>query len=111
MLWKRVEVRPGEKVVDSGELRAAYQRGVRDERSRRKSHPLMMMLTIVAALVGGAILAIAAYQGSFTEAGQVVDENLAVAAQEARPAALRAAEEGGQVLQEAGRDLQNPDAS
>jgi len=65
------------------DLREAYERGRRDERASRRRHPVAMTLTVIAALVGVVVMALAAVNGSFTRAGGVVDQNLATAATKA----------------------------
>ena len=91
--------------IDSAELRAdlrdAYERGRRDERSTRKRHPIGMTLTFAAALVGVVILALALVNGSFEGAGQTVDNSLSIAAPAASQAASRAASDAGQRLRAA----------
>jgi hypothetical protein len=85
------------------DLREAYDRGRRDERAARKRRPILMTITFVLALIGVAILALAAVNGSFTRAGGVIDEQLNIAAQRAGPAARQAASNAGQSLRDAGR--------
>jgi hypothetical protein len=87
--------------VDRAELREAYERGRRDERSLRKRRPLVMSVTFLLALIGVALLALAAVNGSFTRAGGVVDEHLSVAANRAGPALNQAATNAGQSLHNA----------
>jgi hypothetical protein len=87
--------------VDKADLRAAYERGRRDERAGRKRHPLLMALTFAAAAVGAALLALAAVQGSFSSAGGVVDQQLTTAADRAGPAVRHAADNAGQTLHDA----------
>lgn len=65
------------------ELRAAYDRGRRDEAARRRRSPLMALAVGSAALVGGAVLALAALEGSFQNGGAVVDHQVSKAAQQA----------------------------
>jgi hypothetical protein len=79
------------------EIRAAYERGRRDERARRRRSPIMALAVGSAALVGGAALALAALEGSFANGGAIMDEQVSKAAQQA-----------GQALHDATRD---PDAS
>ncbi|MFL5297456.1 MAG: hypothetical protein ACJ798_13830 [Phenylobacterium sp.] len=66
------------------DLREAYERGRRDERASRRRHPIFMTLTFAAAVVGVVLLALAAVNGSFTQAGSVVDQNLSIAAGQAQ---------------------------
>lgn len=84
------------------DLREAYERGRRDERSTRKRHPVLMTFTFIAAAVGLALMALAAFNGSFTRAGGVVDQNLSVAANRAEPAVRDAASDAGEALRDAG---------
>jgi hypothetical protein len=85
------------------DLREAYERGRRDERAARKRHPVLMTLTVIAAAVGLALMALAAFNGSFGRAGGVVDQNLSVAANKAEPAVRGAASDAGQALRDAGQ--------
>jgi uncharacterized membrane protein YdbT with pleckstrin-like domain len=62
------------------DLREAYERGRRDERSSRRRHPVGMTLLFLAAAVGVIVLALAALNGSFGGAGQAVDASLSAAA-------------------------------
>lgn len=72
------------------DIRAAYDRGRRDERARHHRSPLMALTVGSAALVGGAVLALAALEGSFQNGGAVVDKQVS-----------KAAEQAGQALHEA----------
>ena len=85
------------------DLRQAYERGRRDERAARKRHPFLMTITVVMALVGAVLLAMAAANGSFTDAGRVVDRQLNLAASQAAPAVNQAASAAGENLREAGQ--------
>jgi hypothetical protein len=87
------------------ELRAAYERGRRDERRGRKRHPILMTLMVVVAVLGVVLLALAAKEGSFARSGQVVDDSLNVAAERAQPAAREAAADAGQSLREVGQNI------
>jgi hypothetical protein len=74
---------PHANVVDTeAEVRDAYKRGRKDERARHKSHPILTLIIFLVALVGGVMLFLAAREGSFSRAGQVADQQLAVAATE-----------------------------
>lgn len=92
------------------DLREAYERGRRDERSTRKRHPVLMTFTFIAAAVGLALMALAAFNGSFTRAGDVVDQNLSVAANRAEPAVRDAAADAGQALRDAGQSAKTETA-
>jgi hypothetical protein len=91
--------------LDKADLRTAYERGRQDERASRRRHPVMMTLTVIAAVIGVVLLALAAYNGSFTRAGGVVDQNLTVAADRAEPAVRDAAADAGQTLRDAGQSV------
>lgn len=67
------------------DVRAAYERGRRDERASRRRHPVFMTLTFIAALCGVALLVLAAINGSFAGGGSVVDQNLTAAVTRAAP--------------------------
>jgi crotonobetainyl-CoA:carnitine CoA-transferase CaiB-like acyl-CoA transferase len=86
---------------DRADLREAYERGRSDAQKARKRHPFLMTLTILAAVVGVIVLVLAALNGSFSGAGQVVDRNLGAAAVQAGPAMSRAADEAGQAVRHA----------
>lgn len=88
--------------LDKADLRQAYERGRKDERAMRKRHPLLMTVTFLFALVGVVLLAMAALNGSFMRAGDVVDQRLNVAADRAAPAVNQAASDAGQHLRDAG---------
>ena len=91
--------------LDKADLRAAYERGRLDERSARKSHPLLMTLTFVAALVGVALLALAGVHGSFAGAGGAVDQQLSAVAGRTGPAVREAADSAGESLHDAGQSV------
>jgi hypothetical protein len=87
--------------------RDAYERGRQDERSRHKSHPFLMLLLLIAALFGAAVLGLYAYKGgSFTRAGQTLDSVTARGAEEAREAGAEVADEAGEGLQDVGRRVE-----
>ena len=83
--------------------RAAYDRGRRDERARRHRSPMLGFFVLLVALVGGAMIYLAAREGSFTAGGQVVDNALGQASAPARDAANRA----GDALEQAGQSLKS----
>ncbi len=86
---------------ERADLREAYERGRKDARAARKRHPVFMTFLIIAALVGVALLVLAAVNGSFGGAGQVVDQNLSAAASRAEPAVRGAADDAGRALNRA----------
>jgi hypothetical protein len=95
----------------------AYERGRRDERARRKSHPVFWGVVLLLAGAGAIVIAVAVNNGgSFSRGGQVVDQNIAQAAQQARPVVQHAqnqaaqslnhaANQAGQSLDRAGHDV------
>ena len=76
---------------DRSDLRQAYELGRRDAQRARKRHPVLMTFTVIAAVIGLLVLALAAVNGSFSGAGTVVDQNLATAADQAEPVVRGAA--------------------
>lgn len=114
MFWKRHAPRrepppeAGDPGVDVQDLRAAYDRGRRDERRGRKRHPILMSLTIAAALVGGVVLALAAKEGSFAGGGAAVDQGVTAAAERAQPVVREAADEAQAALRGAGDAARDP---
>jgi Sec-independent protein translocase protein TatA len=81
----------------TADLREAYDRGRRDERARRRRHPIGMTLTFIVALVGLVVLVLAAVNGSFGRAGESIDRGLTIA----RPAASQAAATASEQLRDA----------
>lgn len=88
--------------LDTSDLKEAYRHGRKDERARRKRHPILMTVLFLLALAGAAFLALAVVNGSFQDAGQVADHNLSVAADRAEPAARAAAGEAAETLRGVG---------
>lgn len=86
--------------ADTGEirtdLRQAYERGRRDERARRRRHPIFMTVTFICAIVGIVSLVLAGVNGSFARGGMVMDNGLSIAANRAGPAARQAADSARQ---------------
>jgi hypothetical protein len=87
--------------LDRLDLREAYDRGRRDERASRKRHPVLMTLMFLAAAVGLALIVLAAVNGSFGGAGQVMDQNLTTAADKAEPIVRDAAGDANRAVQNA----------
>jgi hypothetical protein len=88
--------------LDTSDLKEAYRLGRKDERARRKRHPVLMTVLFLLALAGAAFLGLAAINGSFSDAGQVADHNLSVAADRAEPAIQGAAGEAADTLRSVG---------
>lgn len=95
--------------LDRGDLREAYERGRRDARAERKRHPVLMTFLVIAALVGVVLMGLAAINGSFGGAGEVVDENLSVAADRAEPVVRDAASDASRTLSEAADGTDTPE--
>lgn len=88
------------------ELRAAYERGRREERARHKVRPFSLLSVAFAALIGGAALVLAIVQGgSFERGGALMDRGVATAAREAgegiRGATAQAGEEAREMTRPA----------
>jgi hypothetical protein len=63
---------------------------------------MLGLLVGLVAVAGAAMLALAAHEGSFTRGGQVVDQNLTAAADQAQAAGANAVSKTGQAIQNAG---------
>lgn len=85
---------PPEATELRADLSEAYERGRRDERARRRRHPIGMTLTFAFALVGLVVLVLAAINGSFAGAGETIDHSLTIA----RPVASQAAATAGEQI-------------
>ena len=85
---------------------AGRREGLLEERKRHHGHPVLGLLVALVAVAGAAMLALAAHEGSFSKGGQVVDQNLAAAADQAQSAGAGALNKTGQAIQNAGASLQ-----
>jgi hypothetical protein len=91
-----------------GALRHAYERGRRDERARhtrRRSHPILGSVLVLAAAAGAFVIYLGVRQGSFAGGGEVVDQNIHNAIAPAQQAGRNAADRAGDALQNAGQKL------
>jgi hypothetical protein len=79
--------------ADTGDVRAAYERGRREERARHHRSPLVSLLVGATALVGGATLVLSALHGSFAGGGASVDQGLSAAVHGAGPALRNVADD------------------
>jgi hypothetical protein len=96
------------------DVKRAYDLGRKDERARHHSHPILGLIIAVAAVIGCGAVYLGVHEGSFSRAGQVVDENLAVAADRGQGASQAAAEtvaDAGAAAQQAGQTLRANDQS
>lgn len=89
------------------ELKTAYDQGRRDERADRKRHPVVMTVLFVLAIAGASLLTLAAVNGSFSTGGEVADQQIATAAEQATPVIQDAAARTGEAAREAGADLRD----
>ena len=85
------------------DLKRAYERGRRDERSRHRGHPVIGLLLAVVALMGVGLVYLAAREGSFSGGGQVIDQKLAVASNDVSQTASRAVAGAGDTVTGAGQ--------
>ncbi|MDB5470784.1 MAG: hypothetical protein JWR84_2344 [Caulobacter sp.] len=67
------------------ELRAAYERGRKEERARHRRSPFLVLGLVAVALIGGTSLVLAAKEGSFRDGGALMDAGVTTAAREAVP--------------------------
>lgn len=98
---------PAGTTATAHELKAAYEQGRRDERADRKRHPIVMTALVVFAAVGASLVTLAAVNGSFSNGGEVADQQLAAAASQAAPVIQDAASRTGEAAREAGSDLRD----
>jgi hypothetical protein len=87
------------------DIDAAYDRGRRDERARRRGSPLLAFLLLILAVAAGLMIYLAVRQGSFAAAGAVIDNALSSTAQRATAPVTRAADTTGSALVNAGQSL------
>jgi len=92
------------------DVRAAYDKGRRDERSRRKSHPILALIVLAIAVVGAIMIFLAMREGSFSGAGQVADQQLAVAQAEAPGVIANASQKAGEVARDVGERVDGDEA-
>jgi hypothetical protein len=92
-------------------FRAGRRLGQHEARLRRRHHPVLGLLFGVVALAGAAMLVLAAREGSFARGGQVVDQNLQVAADQAQTAGADALARTGQAIRSAGDSLEQKTAA
>jgi hypothetical protein len=97
-------------VAGPPDRRDAFDEGVRQgrlvERRRHHSHPLLKLALVLVAVAGAAVVALAAHEGSFSRGGAVVDQNISVAADNAKQASAQAAAQAGQAVKDAGEKIQ-----
>ncbi len=94
------------------DVQRAYDLGRKDEKARHHSHPVLGLIIAAAAVIGVGSLYLALHEGSFSRAGQVVDQNLAVAADRSQAASQQAAAkvaEAGATAGQAGQTLRQND--
>lgn len=91
------------------DVKAAYDRGRREGRAGRRRSPLLTLAIVFVALVGAGVIALAAREGSFTRGGEVVDQKLAVAADQAVVSSRDAAAAAAQAARDASRSIRSPD--
>ncbi len=97
------------------DVKRAYDLGRQDERKRHHSHPILGLIIAAAAILGVGAIYLGVQEGSFSRAGQLVDQNIAVAADHGQVASQQAAQkvaDAGAAAQQAGQTLrQNDQAS
>lgn len=93
--------------LTEADVKAAYDRGRRDERARRRRSPLMSLAFGLTAIAGAGLLFFAAKEGSFQRGGAAVDTQLAVASENAAPVLRGAARDTGDKLGELGQTVRN----
>jgi hypothetical protein len=87
------------------EIDAAYERGRQDERARRRGSPVIAILVVIVALMGGGMIYLAIRDGSFGAAGAQVDHTLSSGVDQVQAPIKGAAAKTGDALQAAGKNL------
>jgi hypothetical protein len=93
------------------DLRDAYEQGRRDERQRRRRSPAVAVVLTLAVVAVALALFYVAKEGSFSNAGAVVDTKVAQATAPAAPILNDAAAKTGAVMQNAGESLKDNGAA
>jgi hypothetical protein len=93
------------RAINTADADAAYARGRRDERSRRRGSPLLTLLLLVVVAIGAVLIYYAIQNGSFSDGGKVVDQKLSNAAATVQAPLRGAADKAGAALQNAGSQL------
>jgi hypothetical protein len=96
-----------ESVVKSSraEINAAYASGRESERRRRRGSPFINLIVFSAILVAGGLIYLAVRHGSFSGGGAAVDRSLDSVAHTVDAPIKNAAENAGEALRNAGRQL------
>lgn len=89
-------------VATAPDIDGAYARGRADERAARKRHPVIMAVLFVLAAAGAFLIGLAAYNGSFSDGGEVADRSLNTAATNAAPVVENAVAKTGEAARDAG---------
>ena len=85
-------------------------RGAATSAPATRAIPFLALIVFAVALVGGVMLFLAIREGSFSGAGQVADQQLAVAQAEAPGVIASAGEKAGEVAQNVGDRVASDDA-
>ena len=88
----------GHGVLTEADVNRAYERGRREERARRRGHPVLSLIVFAVAVMGAGMVFLAAREGSFTRGGQVLDHKLAGVAEHAQTGTILVADAGRQVV-------------
>jgi hypothetical protein len=91
--------------VPRAELLSAYRSGRLDEAKRRHGSPLLVFIGLIACAAVALIVYLAAQNGSFSNGGAVVDNNLANASQRVQAPIKNAESKAGNALENAGQSL------
>ncbi len=105
-LFKRSKDAAASPAPSPADVNTAYERGRRDERERRRIHPILSLMVVVVALIGGGMLYLGAREGSFSRGGEVVDQGIAHATGRAQTVAQGAVSGAGADISQAGQSLQ-----
>jgi len=91
--------------LSRAELDAAYQKGRRDGAKRRRGSPILAFIGLIATAAVALMIYLAVQNGSFSNGGAVVDNDLVNASQRVQAPINNAASKAGNALESAGHNL------
>jgi hypothetical protein len=86
-----------------------FVQGRREEQARHRGHPFLTLILALGAAACAFVVYLAVQQGSFTGAGQVLDQHVTTAAQATTAATQTAESHAGDALENAGARLKKND--
>lgn len=91
--------------AERGDLDRAYDRGIKEGRRSRRGSPWGVLITLILLILAVGEVLLVVRQGSFTQAGAVIDQALSITVVRAEAPVRAAADTTGDALQNAGANL------